>query len=102
MLLHNYILKDRDKNAPVIFTEIDLDSTQNALTTATGKIPIPLVTDNNETRNPGRRSQLEENSHRKGDEKRHDLTVKLAIHNLRRPMQNGMRYNNYGHVYFEG
>jgi hypothetical protein len=105
MLLHNFILSLRDvddQRADIgYFRDFDvtMDSVQQALTNQTGEMPRAVVTDNNEPRPRGRPTMDDVDLRRHGQEVRHRLTVQLAAHDLRRPMQHDMRYNSHGHIY---
>jgi DDE superfamily endonuclease len=100
MLLHNFIL-DNERDDARFFQEfsIQMDDIQNELTRQTGEIPRALVSDNNETNTGGRPSLTDRESRRMGDAVRHRLTVRLAIHDLQRPLQHDMHYNSHGHIY---
>ena len=65
----------------------------------TGEIPRPLVSDNNEQSVGGQHSREEQDHREKGKAIRHRLTVKLAINDLKRPLQYDMHYNDLGHIY---
>jgi DDE superfamily endonuclease len=100
MLLHNFIIDCREKD-PTYFEQFDIpaDDTQDYITEQTGEVPQAIATDNNEPRTPGRRT-LEENKQReRGISIRDRLTVQLAVHNMKRPMEHGMHYNSHGHIY---
>jgi hypothetical protein len=106
MLLHNYIIDSREAYERAedssYFQQfaISMDAIQQQrLILQTGEIPRAIVVDNNEPRVAGRRSREENDSRLRGVKIRHRLTVKLASHNLRRPLQHDMQYNDYGHVY---
>jgi hypothetical protein len=53
-----------------------------------------LVTDNNEPNNGGRPT-----SDKRGDYIRDDIARNLYSNDMRRPLQNGMKYNRYGNIY---
>ena len=76
-----------------------MDDTQGELFRQTGEIPRAVVTDNNEPRRMGRRSLADNEMRSKGLEVRHRLTVKLAAHDMARPMQHDMQYNTHGNIY---
>lgn len=67
-----------------------------------GERAFPLVSDNNERYNGGRRTQTQEVHLAKGEILRRSLTIQLQRQGLRRPMHSGMKYNAYGHVFFDG
>jgi hypothetical protein len=104
MLIHNFIVETRDEEDVNIFfqnaTEI-YDEEQRGLTEATGELPTPLVTDNDEPRPSGRPSAIETQHRQQGMEMRHKLTISLAVNGLERPLYNGMRYNSFGHIVFD-
>jgi DDE superfamily endonuclease len=102
MLLHNFIL-DNEREDAQFFQEfnIPMDELQNELTRQTGEIPRAIVGDNNEANLGGRPSLTEQLSRKMGNEVRHRLTVKLATHDLQRPLQHDMHYNAYGHIYMK-
>ena len=72
---------------------------QQKITEATGEMPVPIVTDNNESRAPGLPTKQQVNERSLGENIRLQLTYKLASAGLGRPMQTGMRTNKDGHVY---
>ena len=100
MLLHNFII-DNDREDERYYQEFTVpnDRTQQELLRITGKIPRPLVSDNNERSVGGRHSREEQYHKEKGKTIRHRLTVKLAINDLKRPLQYDMHYNDLGHIY---
>ena len=95
MLLHNHVKDEQDK-------DIDQDWRPSDSPTMRHEQAFPLVTDNNEVAMRGRRSSIEETYRARGESVRRSLAIQLQIHGLRRPMQSGMHYNEYGHVYFDG
>ena len=104
MLLHNFIVDQRqgnDTEDAQFFSsfEVEMDSLQRRLTRQSGEMPTALVTDNNEPRGQGRPTVAEAQMRDMGKEIRLNLTVKLAAHNMSRPMQYDMEYNEYGHIY---
>ena len=95
MLLHNFIVDHRggpDTEDAAFFRDfnINMDDTQGELFRQTGEIPRAVVADNNEPRRMGRRSLADNEMRSKGLEVRHRLTVKLAAHDMARPMQHDM------------
>jgi DDE superfamily endonuclease len=100
MLLHNFIL-DNERDDARFYQDfsIQMDKQQQEVTRKTGELPRPMVGDNNEPRVGGRPSNEESERRRLGDLVRHRLSVKLANHEMRRPLQHDMHYNSYGHIY---
>ena len=102
MLLHNYIVDSRESQLDDTYFRqfnIPVDATQVEISQQTGEIPIALATDNNEPRRPGRPTVEEEQFRQTGQDIRHQLTVKLSVHELKRPLQHDMHYNSQGHIY---
>lgn len=98
MLLHNFIKDQMD-------TDLDLDldwRPRDCSTRTSTERAFPLVTDNNEVLPGGRPSNVQETNRLRGEAIRRSITVMLHVHGLRRPLYNGMKYNQYGHVYFDG
>jgi DDE superfamily endonuclease len=103
MLLHNFIVDCRENISfdTSYFEDFDIpfDYVQDVLTEQTGEVPMAVATDNNEPR-PGGRPTLEDVKLRElGISIRERLTVKLAVHELRRPMLHDMHFNSHGHIY---
>jgi DDE superfamily endonuclease len=103
MLLHNFII-DRRENQSIdraYFQDFDIpaDSVQDYITEQTGETPQAIATDNNEPRLGGRPSTEELEQREKGITIRERLTVKLAVHDMRRPLEHDMHYNSHGHIY---
>ena len=96
MLLHNFI-----KNENIEEVE-ESDWRPREHTTATGERAFPLVSDNNEPYRGGRRSTAQDLGRERGEMIRRSITVLLQSNGLRQPLHSGMRYNQYGHVYFDG
>lgn len=102
MLLHNFIKDEADKDedgdlmASMDFRPSDHNSTSNT------EHAFPLVVDNNERLVGGRRTQAQEQSRVRGECIRRSLAVLLQLNGMRRPLHSGMRYNEYGHVFFDG
>jgi hypothetical protein len=100
MLLHNHIKDDVGE------TDIDFrsDSTWRPREQSGNNVerPFPLVSDNNEQFAGGRPSIAQESSRCRGEKIRRSLAVLLRIHGMHRPLYSGMKYNEYGHVYFDG
>ena len=105
MLLHNFIIDcregrvDRGDDSYFQDFEIETDAMQDELTMATGEAPRALATDNNEPRRRRRPTVDEETQRQLGDDIRHRLTIKLATHEMKRPLQHDMHYNKQGHIY---
>lgn len=101
LLLHNHI-KDEDQrdNADDFNDDFNWTSAENS---ATGiERAFPLVADNNERYVGGRPSIAQENARARGETIRRSIAVLLQLQGLRRPLHSGMRYNEYGHVFFDG
>jgi DDE superfamily endonuclease len=103
MLLHNFIIESRDNLSfdQAYFEEFDIpaDIIQDHITQQTGEVPQAIATDNNEPRLGGRRTSQEIIQRELGIRIRERLTVKLAVHNMRRPLEHDMHYNSHGHIY---
>ena len=97
MLLHNHI-KDEAHN------DIDSDDEdwRPTDTGTTNERAFPLVSDNNELQRRGRRSLESECNRARGEVLRRSISIQLQVQGLRRPLYSGMRYNQYGHVFFDG
>ncbi|CAJ1959281.1 unnamed protein product [Cylindrotheca closterium] len=104
MLLHNFILDHQEESERYNMSEvqnfdIEMDQLQQNITQATGEIPLPTVSDNNEPKPSGRRTKEEVNEKALGENIRFNLAYKLASAGLSRPMVTGMHTNKHGHVY---
>lgn len=103
MLLQNFIIENRVdgvwEDAHFANFSINVDALQVALTEETGEAPNPLVSDNNEQRPPGRRTKDDVELATKGGAVRERLTNILAINEMKRPIHNNMKYNQYGNIY---
>ena len=95
MLLHNFI-----KNENVLETE-ESDWRPQDKPAANTERAFPMVSDNNEQCPRGRRSVGDDFARERGEMIRHSITIHLQMEGLRRPLHSGMRYNEYGHVYFD-
>ena len=94
MLLHNFIKGQMDIG-------LDPDWRPREYSTQNSEPAFPLVTDNNEVLTGGRPSNVQESNRIQGEAIRRSIAVLLNVHGFRRPY-NGMKYNQYGHVYFDG
>jgi DDE superfamily endonuclease len=108
MLLQNFLIDHRDsisaREDSVYFQQFEINSQeaiQLEITRQSGEPPRALVTDNNEPHPPGRPTRLEEEQRRYGLNVRDRLTVKLAAHDLKRPLQQNMNNNSHVHIYFD-
>jgi DDE superfamily endonuclease len=102
MLLHNFIIDQRENLGDASFFEqfdIPIDHIQDLITEQTGELPHAIATDNNEPRPVGRHSTDEIKERELGIHIRERLTVKLAVHGMRRPLLHDMHYNSHGHIY---
>ena len=104
MLLHNFIIDQRegtDTEDSHFFGNfnVEMDAVQQEITNQSGEMPLALVSDNNEPRRQGRPTIEETEMREMGEEIRLQLMIKLAAHDMRRPMKYDMEYNDYGHVY---
>ncbi|CAJ1934612.1 unnamed protein product [Cylindrotheca closterium] len=88
-----------DSTAFANSTLFEMDQLQQNITQATGEIPLPTVSDNNEPKPSGRRTKEEVNEKALGENIRFNLAYKLASAGLSRPMVTGMHTNKHGHVY---
>jgi hypothetical protein len=95
MLLHNFI-----KNENVLEME-ELDWRPQDTPAANTERAFPLVSDNNEQYPRGRRSVGDDFACERGEMIRRSIAIHLQMEGLRRPLHSGMRYNEYGHVYFD-
>ena len=100
MLLHNFI-KDNEDSDDDFGGDFDIPSTHNERDEH-GNHPFPLVTDNNAQGLAGRPSQTQEQYRLRGDSIRRTIAVSLRVHDMERPLYSGMRYNEFGHIFFDG
>ena len=98
MLLHNHIKDETDDDNS--YDESDWGPPRTS--TTNGERAFPLVTDNNEQHGGGRPSVTQESSRLRGQMIRRSIAVLLQLQGMRRPLHSGMRYNQYGHVFFDG
>lgn len=103
MSLHNFIKdeNDDDNEGRNIYNSINSRLHEEA-TTGNSERAFPLVTDNNELLRGGRPSTAQEWNRRQGECTRRSITMMLQAQGLRRPLYNGMKYNQFGHVFFDG
>jgi hypothetical protein len=109
MLLHNFILNEREIDATgEIDAKIDSSYFQNFAfdeselsRQAHSDPPEALVTDNDEPKPRGRLDKRKEELKVLGVKLRETLTINLAAKGYVRPLQMGMKYNSHGHVYME-
>mmetsp|Transcript_24903 Transcript_24903/g.38381 ORF Transcript_24903/g.38381 Transcript_24903/m.38381 type:complete len:402 (+) Transcript_24903:78-1283(+) len=106
MLLQNFIIERREKrqdkySEETFFENMDVRPAdpQRTLNNSTLEIPRPIVGDNNVPHPGGRPSESTVNFAKRGYDIRQALTIKLAMHNMKRPTYSNMRYNKYSHVY---
>jgi hypothetical protein len=109
MLLHNFIIDKqegaKDTEEETYFERFYInknEEVQQKLSTKTGERPSAMVSDNNKPRPPGRhdrRFEKEEEVEILGEEVQERLALALAQAGLWSPVQDGMEYNTYGHVY---
>lgn len=99
MLLHNFIKEQNDNE---LNTDDDAEWRPSDRGTRGNERAFPLVTDNNELDVRGRRSFSQEYNRSRGEAIRRSIAVQLQLQGLQRPMHSGMRYNQYGHVFFDG
>lgn len=64
-------------------------------------VNFPLVTDNNEPKPKGRKSNKRKREEDAGSQLRDSLCTSLHENGMVRPKRSNMRYNSLGHVYFE-
>lgn len=62
---------------------------------------FPLVTDNNEPKPAGKRTNVERDMEKDGEELRSMLCTSLFSNGYSRPKAKRMKYNQFGHAYFE-
>jgi len=96
MLLQNFIIEHRKERSSDIeyfsnFNVASDEQSQALVTDMTGEAPEPLVTDNNEPRVCGRRTQEDNELEAEGFKLREFLTVNLAVNGMERPMQHDMQ-----------
>lgn len=103
MLLHNYV-KDDQEGEGMFRDDLEwrLSDQEQHGTGDRVERAFPLVTDNNEQAPGGRRSSVEEHYRVEGDTIRRSIAVRLHVNGMKRPLYSGMRYNDYGHIYFDG
>jgi DDE superfamily endonuclease len=103
MLLHNFIIDNRENISmdTDYFEHFDIpvDPMQDHITEQTGEAPHAVATDNNEPRPAGRPAYDDLKLRDLGISIRERLTVKLAVHDMRRPLLHNMHYNSHGHIY---
>lgn len=105
MLLHNHIKDEMEKQDNGGFhDEMDWVPTEELTqeSSTSNERGVPLVSDNNAQPVGGRPSQAQELNRSRGDAIRRSLAVLLQLQDMRRPLLTGMRYNEFGHVYFDG
>jgi DDE superfamily endonuclease len=92
MLLHNYIVDQRDEGCTDYFTHfsIVMDDIQQEITDQTGELPRAVVADNNEPRPAGRPTVDILAERQEGAAVRHQLTIRLEVDDLRRPLEHDM------------
>jgi hypothetical protein len=103
MLLHNFI-KDDQESDNITRDDFDWPQQLHQPTATSGRMEraFPLVTDNNEQYAGGRPSEASDLYRVRGDSIRRSLAVILHVHGMKRPLHSGMRYNEFGHIYFDG
>lgn len=97
MLLHNFI---KDEMGGDDVADVTVRPVQGIRRNS--EQAFPMVTDNNEVAPGGRPSNIQENNRLQGESLRRSIAIALQIHGLRRPLYSGMRYNQFGHVVFDG
>jgi hypothetical protein len=98
--LHNFLIDERLRNSNVekddkaFFNHYDHHKDDSSIV---GVGAFPLVSDNNEPSVGGRppRNDL------RGTEIRDNIATALRTFDLSRPLQDGMKYNCYGHIYMD-
>jgi hypothetical protein len=102
MLLHNFINDDKDSDS-VNSDECDWrPHNQQGTNGDRVERAFPLVTDNNEQDVGGRRSEAQEQYRLRGEAIRRTIAVLLHANGMKRPLYSGMRYNEFGHIFFDG
>jgi len=107
MLLHNFIIDEGhgyDEFDRSCFENFSINrqlESQRRQTQSTGEQPRALVSDNNEPRPAGRRSDEERQRRDDGERIRNGNVLLLATHSFRRPMHSNMRMNAEGHIYMD-
>lgn len=100
MLLHNFIKDENAKeNDSGYYDESFWRPSANS--EQSSEHAFPLVVDNNERFVGGRPSLATESYRARAEVLRRSIAVQLQLRNMRRPLHSGMRYNQYGHVYFD-
>ena len=99
-LLH-YFLIDHRENPNIRQMEEEFYFCENTSTNNDVTVDMPLVTDNNEPKPTGRRSNDNLRLQADGKELRIVICTALLQAGLHRPRSNGMRYSSHGLVYFE-
>ena len=98
MLLHNFINDDIDSNNDFDWRPLNQERTNGDRV----ERAFPLVTDNNEQDVGGRRSEAHEHFRLRGEAIRRTIAALLHANGMERPMHSGMRYNEFGHIFFDG
>ena len=106
MLLHNFIIENREDiyDDHDYFDNFSIDHSsvmEEHLTNSTGETARAIVSDNNEPSVGGRPTAVSDEERVEGERVRHQQTVKLASFGYKRPLLHNMKYNSYGHIYFE-
>jgi hypothetical protein len=103
MLLRNVTIDSREQISmdSSYFEQFDIpvENLQDRITEQTGEVPQAVATDNNEPRTGGRPTLEDVKLRALGISIRERLTVKLAVHEMKRSMEHDMHCNAHGHIY---
>jgi hypothetical protein len=103
MLLHNHIIDDmQDSDVSREDSDFRPPYHQSRTQHDRAEQPFPLVTDNDAQLPRGRRTASSEHLRMQGEAIRRAIAVNLSVHEMNRPLHSGMRYNEFGHIYFDG
>lgn len=94
--LHNFLIDQREDDDVDDF-ETDVENrTEQRPVCLNNELVYPLVTDNNEP-DRGGRPRVDE----QGIDLRYNIAMNLMANNMKRPHQEGMKYNRLGNVYMD-
>jgi len=105
MLLHNFIVESmmsEDWDEEEFFWNFATKSNTAShlwLTRLTNETPRALVTNTNEPGPAGRVSNSKKQLQEEGEKICNNLTLSMARGNLKRPLEQGMKYNDQGLIY---
>ena len=105
MLLHNFLVDERESRSGINIEDAEYFSSfslrdLDARSSLSNEAPSAVATDNNEPHPGGRPNGSMASHQERGKRKREDITDELYGSGQGRPMQQRMRHNAYGQVYF--